>query len=419
MRPERQSEVLLAVTRSKAKMYEYAVDEAHHIEIKRDPARLFSLTIGLLGDLAATTNAQRKDTASDEMRRVLQFSARFFDAYLESRLGKEADPYLLLLGAASYYLCDLPGSSLVLAKRLGETAPDLGCSGLEGLLLWLLQGDWSTALRDYGGFYGKYADTISQQLSYFFGRGAGEEHLRETSLALRRSAYDCGSARELLFADLICAIIDRRLQNSTWRCLPSYSQLSLGQWQDVLRRESFIRELWPAQHLLGQQGVFRGRSAVIQMPTSAGKTRATEIIIRSAFLANRTSLAVVVAPFRALCHEIRNSLVEAFDDQYATVDELSDVLQPDFEIDDFIDARRVLVVTPEKLLYVLRSAPKLAENIGLLIYDEGHQFDSGTRGITYELLLTSLKSMVPEGIQTIVISAVISNASAIGQWLDG
>ena len=29
--------------------------------------------------------------------------------------------------------------------------------------------------------------------------------------------------------------------------------------------------------------------------------------------------------------------------------------------------------------------------MGLAIYDEGHQFDSGARGVTYELLLTSLK----------------------------
>ncbi len=68
---------------------------------------------------------------------------------------------------------------------------------------------------------------------------------------------------------------------------------------------------------------------------------------------------------------------------------------------------------------MLRHAPELAENIGLLIYDEGHQFDSGTRGITYELLLTSLKAMVPGEVQTILISAVISNAESVGTWLNG
>ena len=47
------------------------------------------------------------------------------------------------------------------------------------------------------------------------------------------------------------------------------------------------------------------------------------------------------------------------------------------------------------------------------------QFDSGTRGIAYELLLTSLRSMIPEGTQKVLISAVISNAEAVGEWLNG
>ena len=155
------------------------------------------------------------------------------------------------------------------------------------------------------------------------------------------------------------------------------------------------------------------------MPTSAGKTKATELILRSAFLAERTTLAIIIAPFRALCHEIKNSLVEAFRNEPTKVDELSDAMQADFEIAKLLGHQQILVVTPEKLLYVLRHAPELASHVGLLVFDEGHQFDSGTRGITYELLLTSLRNMLPEGAQKVLISAVISNAEAVGEWLNG
>ena len=111
MRPERRSQLLLGVTRSKAKMYEYGVPEEQHIKIKQDPAKLFTLAIGLLGDLSARTNSEDiNEDYLNELRETLLFSARFFDAYLESRLNHEYDPYLLLLGAASYYLCNLPGS---------------------------------------------------------------------------------------------------------------------------------------------------------------------------------------------------------------------------------------------------------------------------------------------------------------------
>jgi hypothetical protein len=54
-----------------------------------------------------------------------------------------------------------------------------------------------------------------------------------------------------------------------------------------------------------------------------------------------------------------------------------------------------------------------------VVYDEGHQFDSGSRGITYELLLTEIKGLLPQTAQTVLISAVIPNAQEIGNWLVG
>ena len=77
----------------------------------------------------------------------------------------------------------------------------------------------------------------------------------------------------------------------------------------------------------------------------------------------------------------------------------------------------MLIVTPEKLLYLLRRNPELAGSIGLTIYDEGHQFDSGARGVTYELLLTSLKLLLLPNTQIVLISAVIANAASISGWL--
>ena len=58
-------------------------------------------------------------------------------------------------------------------------------------------------------------------------------------------------------------------------------------------------------------------------------------------------------------------------------------------------------------------------NIGIVVYDEGHQFDSGSRGITYELLLTEIKALLPASAQTVLVSAVIQNARSIGEWLMG
>jgi superfamily II DNA/RNA helicase len=420
MRPEEQSQSLLGVTRSKAKMLEYGVPEEHHIKIKQDPSKLFTISIGLLGDISAAINRNESDPDSlYELKNNLLFSARFFDSYLNANLNNTLDPYLILLGSASYYLCDLPGSSSVLANYFGDECPDLDCDGLESLLLWLLQFNLKTYFEDVEGPFGKLIERISKKFLQFFEDGTDEEHLRKLAIVLRETVYRVGTPRQLLFGDVIVAVMSKKLENSAWNALPLYSGLSRDNWLPTLQKESFIKEFWPAQHLMGKENVLKGKSAIVQMPTSAGKTKATELILRSAFLGDRTSLAIIIAPFRALCHEIKNSLTESFHSESIEVDELSDALQTDFEIAELVGHHQVLVVTPEKLLYVLRHAPELSSYVGLLVFDEGHQFDSGTRGITYELLLTSLRFMIPDEAQKVLISAVLSNAKAVGEWLNG
>jgi superfamily II DNA/RNA helicase len=421
MKPESRSLYLLSITQAKAKMYEYAVPEEHHIPITRDPARLFTLAISLLGDLAVQINTEGADPAIIQgLEKNLSFSARFFDSYFQAKLDPEIYPYLWILGSASYYLSALPGSSLLLAKNLERRKLDMEGAGLENLLLWILLGEYNQIQPSREGPFESFIQEIEHQYQQYYSNGTGEVEIFQSVQGLRNFVYTTGTPRQLLFADIIGAITRKKYQNSTWFCLPRYSDLTIDQWRDVLRKPSFsIKELWPAQHLLGQHGVFRGKSAIVQMPTSAGKTKATEIIIRSAFISDRTALAVIVAPFRALCHEIRESLIKGFRSESIFVNELSDVLQPDYSVGRFLGRKQVLVVTPEKLNYVLRHTPVIGERIGLIIYDEGHQFDNGTRGITYELLLTSLKEKLPEGVQSVLISAVISNGEQVGQWLNG
>jgi POLQ-like helicase len=422
MKPDVQSRRVLSITQSKAKMYEYSVPLDQHIALTTDPSRLFPLTIGMLGDIAAKINVGEATAANiQELRDSLPFSARFFDAFVETRLNQENDPYIQLLGSAAYYLCNLSGSSNILADRIQNPEIDFGTQGLEKLLLWLLLiKDFPTTFPDISdGVYKGMIDAIRALLLQFNETGSQMAAALDAARQLRSVAYEIGTPKELLLADLIGAIIRKRFDNSTWNCLPKYTELPIETWAEVIKKKTFIKEFWSAQHLLGEKGVFKGKSAIVQMPTSAGKTKATEVIIRSTFLSKRTSLAVIIAPFRALCHEIRQGLITAFQGEDIYVDELSDVLQMDLSIERILQFQQVLVATPEKFNYVVRHVPELAQKIGLIIYDEGHQFDNGSRGITYELLLTSLKARILDTTQIVLISAVISNASQIGQWLIG
>ncbi|WP_242344664.1 DEAD/DEAH box helicase [Anaeromyxobacter terrae] len=420
MKPDQRSRTLLAVTQSKSKMYEYGLPEAEHIAIHRDPSRLLRLAVGMLGDLAANVGPGEIDSShTANLAASARFSARYFDAYRRSHLAGVPDVHLGLLAASAYYLSDLPGTSSVLVSEIPYPGIAIGGSGLEVLLTWLLRGNFGEAMDVPEGPYTIPAQAVARTVSRFFAAQSGEDEVAAAAKSLRQMAYEGGTPRELLVADTIRAVAMKRVDTSAIKCLPVFSQLPRDAWNVALAKRSFVRELWPAQRLLGKEGIFSGKSAVVQMPTSAGKSRATELVIRSAFLSGRAQLAVVVAPFRALCHEIRDNLSRAFAAEDVRINELSDVFQADFAVADLVSERGVIVVTPEKLVYVLRHDPELAARIGVLVLDEGHQFDAGVRGVTYELLLTSLKQLVPAGAQKVLISAVISNGGEIGRWLNG
>ncbi|WP_157995389.1 DEAD/DEAH box helicase [Peristeroidobacter soli] len=430
MKPEFNSRRLFGITRSTGKMYEFDLPKESHVVVPPhdEPESLFVLTVGNLGDAAASLNeGQLNETQAPSTLPVasddLQFAASFFDAFLASRFRDEISRDVTLLAASAYYLAHRPGSSFVLAERLPDGSDD---APVTQVLRWILRGRWESYPTIQHQLFGDGLQSLVRLIAYHFYDGSGRMETFARLAALRAQAYARASARELLFIDLIASIARIRLTRSAWTTLPVYTGIAVEAWRPIIGRTGFPKELWPAQVRLGEQGIFAGRSGVIQMPTSAGKTKSVEIILRAAFLAGRTQLAVVVAPFRALCHEIAASLHGAFKADGVTVNELSDVLQRDFLSEfaellgpGYVTESRILVLTPEKFLYVLRQVPEIVDRIGVVVYDEGHQFDTGSRGITYELLLTQIKSLLPSGAQTILISAVVRNAQALSQWLIG
>jgi helicase len=414
MRPEAAALRLLSVTRAQAKMYEFEVPLAEHIALRQPPEQLFSLAVGLLGDAAAAIAADETAIARDETpAETLAFAATYFEAYIETRLNETVEVDFSILAAAAYYLADNPGSAMVVIRSAAAPPPELG-SGLALLAYRLLLSDY-TAIED--AVYGDLPDQVlSGVLAYLDGTGA-PENATNPMRRIRNEAYRTGDGRELLYADISTALVKKKIAKATRTILPAASGLTLEAWLPALQRPSFPRELWPSQQRICAAGVLEGISAVIQMPTSAGKTRATELILRSGFLSGRASLAVIVCPFRSLCHDIRGDMARAFSGENVVLNEATDSFQEDLSVEALWQQKTVLIVTPEKLLYLLRRTPDLAQHIGLVIYDEGHQFDSGARGVTYELLLTSLKLLLAEETQIVLISAVIANARSIAGWL--
>ena len=421
MKPERRTRFAAAITLSKGKMYEYGVPEDDHIALPEglDLEMQFPMAVGTVGDFASETVAKVIGAEGDAhtTRDEVIFSAQVLQAFDDSLLNQDLSFNLCLLAAAGFYLGDVPGNAAVQISKLSQLAPP------EGDPLALAA---KTAMDKPWGQTGNivnssYATDLLGALGEHFKTGGGGDRATAAIRKLRSWSYAGASAHELLMADLLGAISATRIANSAWTLLPQYSELSGNSWQPYLSRPTSIKEMWPSQRMVGEAGLYKGQSGVVQMPTSAGKSRATELVIRSAFLSARTKLALVIAPFRALCQEIASDLERAFRDDGYNVNQLSDALQPDIEFDIFDvsieSAPQVVVLTPEKLLYTLRQEPDIVQRAGLVVYDEGHQFDTDTRGVTYELLLTSIKRLLSNSAQSVLISAVIQNAAAVATWL--
>lgn len=432
MKPKDNARNVLSTTRARAKMREFRVAAEDFNKLPRDPAILFGLAIAILGDVASSIADQIgsevaatpaafpmppgwEDEDADPQT-SLRFASIFFDAYINAELDAELKPELSLLCAATYYIAGSVGSAAVIIRHMNP--PNLEIAGGFGFLLYaILQNNF--AAIDARHAHQERTTALLNSLSAFFRLEGGAGQVAVAVNELRACFSANGSPREFLYADIIGAVCALKVRNAARTILPSASGLDADLWRLALVKPRFPIELWPAQQRIANAGVLRGKSYVIQMPTSAGKTRATELIIRSAFLSQRAHLAVIVAPYRSLCHDIRGDLVIAFNGENIRLDEASDSYQLDLTLGALFAVDSVLIVTPEKLLYMLRRAPDLAERIGLMIYDEGHQFDGMTRGPTYELLLTSLRIALRPETQIILISAVIGNAGDVAEWLIG
>lgn len=431
MRPEANAHTILSTARARAKMHEFRVAPADFNALPRDPSMLFSLAIGILGDVAAAVAETLESAAvapaalpqpsgwgelDEDPQDVLRFASTFFDAYLNAQLDTDLDTEFSLLCAAAYYIAGNIGSATVIIRHMAEPDDDLA-GGLGHLVYRILKNSFVPIEVPHA--HQAVTSELLQALGGYFSFETEAGGIAEVCRALREYFHRSGSPRELLYADIAGALCALKLRNAARTILPAASGLEADMWRPALAKPHFPIELWPAQQRIADAGVFAGRSVVIQMPTSAGKTRATEIIIRSAFLSGRAHLVVIVAPYRSLCHDIRGDLVNAFAGENVRLDEASDAYQFDLALDALFAEDSVLIVTPEKLLYMLRRAPDLALRIGLVIYDEGHQFDGMTRGPNYELLLTSLRMSLPAETQIILISAVIGNAPDVAAWLIG
>lgn len=147
-------------------------------------------------------------------------------------------------------------------------------------------------------------------------------------------------------------------------------------------------ELWPSQLALVDRLLNEQDDIVASLPTSAGKTRIAELCILRC-LANGKR-AVFVTPLRSLSAQTERTLRRTFRPLGFDVSSLYGSAGASSGDVDSLGNRPIVVCTPEKLDFALRNDATLFDDVGLVVFDEGHMLGPNDRGLRYEVLVQRL-----------------------------
>lgn len=156
----------------------------------------------------------------------------------------------------------------------------------------------------------------------------------------------------------------------------------------LARRPRAEVDLWPSQTEAAMRAVDQTDNLVVSLPTSAGKTRIAELSILRCLSGGRR--VMFVTPLRALSAQTETTLQRTFGPLGKTISALYGSIGVSGFDEDAIRARDIVVATPEKLDFALRNDPSLLDDVGLLVFDEGHMIGPGEREVRYEVQIQRL-----------------------------
>lgn len=212
---------------------------------------------------------------------------------------------------------------------------------------------------------------------------------------------------------------------SPWRVLPPYfggSPSILGRY---VRLQAFaknpVAELWSSQKAALPLALdTTNRGGVINLRTSAGKTRVAELAILQTLVADPTARIFYLAPFRSLALEVEHTLSLTFNWLGHGVSHLyggSSVSSVDTEL---AAESAITIATPEKARALLRTTPGVFENVKLLIVDEGHLIGASDRLVRNEVFVDHLRVLArTTGARILLLSAVLPNPQELAEWVTG
>lgn len=158
-----------------------------------------------------------------------------------------------------------------------------------------------------------------------------------------------------------------------------------------------------------------GKSAVVVLPTGAGKTTLSSLKIAGVLA--RGKKVVFLAPTHALVDQLTDDLQEMFPE-----DLLGAAVSSDFDLLSVADTQlnEIEVMTPERCLAMLSFAGEAFSEVGLLVFDECHllspQSGKIRRAIDSMLCVLGFNHAAPDA-DMLFLSAMLDNGKEFGEWI--
>lgn len=376
--------------------------------------------------LRGAMSLRAKTGASDLTNKAFERAANAFEALVRNGDPETPDRgFRRTIAAAAYHLA---GFSAVAYSLFNEAAEDLNTTPGETAIRHLILRDLDQLrafVRDWLGneahgdehlaetLSGDNPDidavlstilntTICQALAFFdFALETGEQEPIESARSLLATAVSLADNAENVpgwwISSLCSHLIDDLWLHSLHQSLPTeppegteeqYPDLRLLFISSLYARKTSEVELWPSQREAAQRSTDMKDDLVVALPTSAGKTRVAEIAALMTLSSARRVL--IVTPLRALSAQTERSFRKTFAPLGFSVSSLYGASGLSAGDEDALRTRDIIIATPEKLDFALRSDPSLINDVGLIVLDEGHMIGPSEREIRYETLVQRL-----------------------------
>ncbi|XEG74713.1 DEAD/DEAH box helicase [Pseudomonas sp. abacavir_1] len=388
--------------------------------------------------------------ASELTSKAFERAANAFEALVRNGDPEAPDRgFRRTIAAAAYHLA---GFSAVAYSLFNETADDLNTSPGETAIRHLILRDldqlrgfvreWlgdaahgdeqiAEALRGEDPNVDEVLSTIlnttiCRALAFFdFALETGEPEPIESARALLATAVSLADNAEnvpLWWISKLCHhLIDDLWQHSLHQNLPTeppegteekYPDLRRLFISSLYARKTSEVELWPSQREAAQRSTDVMDDLVVALPTSAGKTRVAEIATLMTLSSARRVL--IVTPLRALSAQTERSFRKTFAPLGFSVSSLYGASGLSAGDEDALRTREIIIATPEKLDFALRSDPSLIDDVGLIVLDEGHMIGPSEREIRYETLVQRLLRRADAADRRIVcLSAILPSGDEL------